>query len=67
MIREVQKYSGNTVSQLNGGKSFPSIGQLCSAGRSTDGHSCVCACVNIHALSTPFLNRYVTVKVTAKL
>lgn len=67
VIREVQKYSCNTVSKLNGGKSFTSLGQLCPAGGFTDGHSYVCGCGNRHASNTPFLNRYVRVKVTAKL
>lgn len=67
VIREVQKYSCNTVSKLNGGKSFTSLGQPRSAGGFADGHSCVRGCVNIHALNTPFWNRYVRVEVTAKL
>lgn len=67
VIRKVQKYSCNTASKLNGGKSFTSLGQLRSAGSFTDGHRYVCGCVNRHALNTPFLNRYVRVKVTAKL
>lgn len=54
VIREVQKYSYNTVSKLNGGKSFTSFGQLCFAGGFTDEHSCVYGCVNTHALNTPF-------------
>lgn len=49
VLREVQKYSCNTVSKLNGGKSFTSLGQLRSAGGLTDGYSCVCGCVHIHA------------------
>lgn len=67
VIRKVQKYSCNTVSKLNGGKSLTSLGQLRTAGGFTDGHSSVCGCVNRHALNTPFLNRYVQVTVTAKL
>lgn len=67
VIREVQKYSCNTVSKPNGGKSFLSLGQLHSAGGFTDGHSCGCGCVNIHSLNTPFWNRYVRVEVTATL
>lgn len=67
VIREGQKYSCDTVSTLNGGKSSASLGELCSAGGFTDGHSCGCGWVNTRALSTPFLNRYVRFKVTAKL
>lgn len=67
VIREVQKYSCNTASKPNGGKSFLSLGQLHSAGGFTDGHSCGCGCVNIHALNAPFWNRYVRVEVTVTL
>ena len=67
VIREVQKYSCNTVSKLNGGRPFTSLGQLCFSGIFPGGCSFVCVCVNTHAMNTPVLNRYVRVRVTAKL
>lgn len=66
VIRGSPKIWCNTVSKLNDGRSFTSLGQLCSAGGDfTDGHSCIWGCVNKRALNTLFLHRYVRVQVSA--